>query len=103
MSPIGGVGVNLAIQDAVATANLLTRPLLKRKVTFRDLKKVQQRRQFPTVATQFLQIKMSSKKKPGGEGKSKMPGIIRKYPFLRFIFGRLIGMGFRMEKPRAVR
>ncbi|MCW0353228.1 FAD-dependent oxidoreductase [Pantoea ananatis] len=100
MSPIGGVGVNLAIQDAVATANLLTRPLLKRMVTFRDLKKVQQRRQFPTVATQFLQIKMSSKKKPGGEGTSKMPGIIRKYPFLRFIFGRLIGMGFRMEKPR---
>ncbi|MDJ0042250.1 FAD-dependent oxidoreductase [Pantoea allii] len=100
MSPIGGVGVNLAIQDAVATANLLTLPLLKGKITLRDLEKVQKRRQFPTVATQFLQIKMSSKKKPGSEGKSKMPDIIRKYPFLRFIFGRLIGMGFRMEKPR---
>ncbi|WP_416412426.1 FAD-dependent oxidoreductase [Pantoea sp. App145] len=99
MSPIGGVGVNLAIQDAVAAANYLTEPLRRGEVSVRDLAKVQKRRQFPTVATQFLQIKMSSnKRKPGS--KSPMPGLIRRFPFLRFVFGRLIGLGFRMEKPR---
>jgi len=99
MSPIGGVGVNLAIQDAVATANMLTSPLLKGNVTLRDLQKVQQRRQFPTVATQFLQIKMS-----GGKRKrttpSKVPQLISRFPFLRHLFGRLIGLGFRTEKPQ---
>ncbi len=99
MSPIGGVGVNLAIQDAVATANMLTSPLLKGNVTLRDLQKVQKRRQFPTVATQFLQIKMS-----GGKRKrttpSKVPQLISRFPFLRHLFGRLIGLGFRTEKPQ---
>ena len=100
MSPIGGVGVNLAIQDAVATANLLTGPLLAGELTLRDLEKVQQRRQFPTVATQFLQIKMSSNKaRQKSTRGSKIPAIIRRLPFLRFVFGRLIGLGFRTEKP----
>ncbi len=102
MSPIGGVGVNLAIQDAVATANALTAPLLKGEVQLRDLEKVQKRRQFPTVATQFLQIKMSSNKGKS-TGKSKMPTLIRRLPFLRFVFGRLIGLGFRTEKPQNFR
>lgn len=99
MSPIGGVGVNLAIQDAVAAANYLTQPLRHGEVTLRDLARVQKRRQFPTVATQFLQIKMSSNKRKPGK-KSNMPTLIRRFPFLRFVFGRLIGLGFRMEKPR---
>lgn len=99
MSPIGGVGVNLAIQDAVAAANYLTDPLLKGEVSLHDLQKVQRRRQFPTVATQYLQIKMSSNKKRSS-GKSNMPAMIRRLPFLRFVFGRLIGLGFRMEKPQ---
>lgn len=99
MSPIGGVGVNLAIQDAVATANLLTRPLQRGRVTLRQLARVQKRRQFPTVATQFLQIKMS-RKKAGTSSKNPMPGLLRKWPSLRFLFGRLLGMGFRMETPR---
>lgn len=100
MSPIGGVGVNLAIQDAVATANLLTAPLLAGELSLGDLEKVQQRRQFPTVATQFLQIKMSSNKarRKSTRG-SKIPSIIRRLPFLRFIFGWLIGLGFRPESP----
>ncbi|HAI06081.1 MAG TPA: hypothetical protein DCM39_10060, partial [Pantoea sp.] len=100
MSPIGGVGVNLAIQDAVATANLLTAPLLAGELSLGDLEKVQQRRQFPTVATQFLQIKMSSNKarRKSTRG-SKIPSIIRRLPFLRFVFGRLIGLGFRPESP----
>jgi len=99
MSPIGGVGVNLAIQDAVAAANYLTQPLQRGRVRLRDLARVQKRRQFPTVATQFLQIKMS-RNRPGTGAKNPMPGILRKWPFLRFVFGRLLGMGFRMEKPR---
>lgn len=52
MSPIGGVGVNLAIQDAVATANLLSAPLKNGTLTLKDLQKVQRRRIFPTWATQ---------------------------------------------------
>lgn len=100
MSPIGGVGVNLAIQDAVATANLLAAPLKRGELSLRDLEKVQKRRQFPTVATQFLQIKMSrSKARRKATQGSKVPGIIRRLPFLRFLLGRLIGLGFRMESP----
>ncbi len=99
MSPIGGVGVNLAIQDAVAAANILTKPLQQGSVTVRDLQRVQQRRQFPTVATQFLQIKMSSNKRKRSTP-SKVPQLISRFPFLRHLFGRLIGLGFRSEKPR---
>lgn len=99
MSPIGGVGVNLAIQDAVATANLLTPALLKGEVDLKTLQKVQRRRQFPTVATQFLQIKMSSKKRTRS-APSKVPQFISRCPFLRHLFGRLIGLGFRPERPR---
>lgn len=99
MSPIGGVGVNLAIQDAVATANLLATPLLKGKLTLRQLKKVQKRRQFPTCATQFIQIKMSGKKRKESRG-SPIPGLVRRFPFLPYVFGWIIGMGFRTERPR---
>ena len=56
MSPIGGVGINLAIQDAVAASNILTEPLLRKDVTLADLHRVQKRRSFPTWATQALQI-----------------------------------------------
>ena len=98
MSPIGGVGGNLAIQDAVAAANVLTQPLKDNTLTLRDLQKVQRRRQFPTVATQFLQIKMSSNKRKRSTP-SKVPQIISRFPFLRHLFGRLIGLGFRTERP----
>lgn len=56
MSPVGGVGINLAIQDAVAAANRLAGPLLRRAVSARDLRKVQRRRTFPTWATQRMQL-----------------------------------------------
>jgi len=85
----------------VATANLLTAPLKRGELQLRDLEKVQKRRQFPTVATQFLQIKMSrnkARRKPAGS--SKVPAIIRRLPFLRFVLGRLIGLGFRTESPQ---
>jgi 2-polyprenyl-6-methoxyphenol hydroxylase-like FAD-dependent oxidoreductase len=58
MSPIGGVGINLAVQDAVATANILAEPLLSGTVTIDTLKQIQQRREFPTRVTQRLQIIM---------------------------------------------
>lgn len=56
MSPVGGVGINLAIQDAVATANLLGGALRERRVTEKMLAAVQRRREFPTRVTQFLQV-----------------------------------------------
>lgn len=99
MSPIGGVGVNLAIQDAVAAANILTRPLQRGEVTLSQLNKVQRRRQFPTRATQFIQIKMSGKKREPGQS-SPLPRVIKRYRFLPFIFGWIIGLGFRRETPR---
>src|SRR5215470_329262 len=55
MSPIGGVGINLAIQDAVAAANILTEPLRAGTVTPDDLARVQARRQWPTQVTQAFQ------------------------------------------------
>src|SRR5207249_7471836 len=56
MSPVGGVGINLAIQDAVATANLLTAPLRAGRLTTQDLQRVQQRREWPTRMTQRVQL-----------------------------------------------
>src|SRR6266850_7451994 len=58
MSPVGGVGINLAIQDAVAAANTLAEPLRKRRVTIDELRRIQQRREFPTRVTQWLQVTM---------------------------------------------
>jgi 2-polyprenyl-6-methoxyphenol hydroxylase-like FAD-dependent oxidoreductase len=55
MSPVGGVGINLAIQDAVAAARLLAAPLRERRVTTADLARVQQRRQRPAVILQAIQ------------------------------------------------
>jgi 2-polyprenyl-6-methoxyphenol hydroxylase-like FAD-dependent oxidoreductase len=55
MSPVGGVGINLAIQDAIACANILTRPLLARNVSEADLRAVQRRREFPARVTQRAQ------------------------------------------------
>ena len=53
MSPIGGVGINLAVQDAVAAANLLAAPLRARRVTDDDLEAIQQRRTLPVRFTQW--------------------------------------------------
>jgi len=106
MSPIGGVGINLAIQDAVATANILA-PVLRRGVpTFRDLKKVQKRRQFPTKVIQSFQVMaqkfmlaptLAAVKTP------KPPGFVRllnAWPWLRQFPARFIGMGVRPEHVR---
>ncbi|NPD16478.1 FAD-dependent oxidoreductase [Xinfangfangia sp. D13-10-4-6] len=101
MSPVGGFGVNLAIQDAVAAANILGTPLREGRLQPRDLARVQARRLFPTRATQGLQKMMRRKRKPDGQAAPRPPGFLRliaRWPFLSRWMGRLIGMGFRPEK-----
>jgi 2-polyprenyl-6-methoxyphenol hydroxylase-like FAD-dependent oxidoreductase len=103
MSPIGGVGVNLAIQDAVATANIISAPLLKGRLQLKHLQRVQRRRAFPTWATQSLQIMIS---KAGQKKRTKPPGRmelwLRQRKFIPFLFGRLIGIGFYREIPKGL-
>src|SRR5215813_5982141 len=106
MSPIGGVGINLAIQDAVAAANILTQPLRSRSVTIADLAKVQKRRTFPTWATQGLQVFIQNRViDPVLRSKTviKTPAVLRltqHWTFLQRIPARVIGMGFRPEHIR---
>lgn len=104
MSPIGGVGINLAIQDAVAAANILAEPLLHSAVTDDVLKKVQQRREFPTRMIQRIQI-FAHKRfiSPSLGSKAlirKLPlalKLLQQFPILRRIPARVVGMGFRPE------
>lgn len=101
MSPIGGVGVNLAIQDAVAAANLLSTPLKMGTLTLKDLQRVQRRRTFPTWAIQSLQImigKAAQKKRRKPPGRMEL--WLRQRKFIPFLFGRLIGIGFYRELPK---
>lgn len=106
MSPIGGVGVNLAIQDAVAAGNILSRPLKAGRLTDADLAAVEKRRLFPTKATQKLQLMMrSSRRKDQGQEERRKgpPAFIRgiaRFPLLAHLAGRLMGLGFRMEHVR---
>lgn len=98
MSPIGGVGVNLAIQDAVATANLVAPALIKGDLTLRHLQRVQRRRTFPTWATQSLQVMISkASQKKRTKPPSGMELWMRQRAFIPFLFGRLIGIGFFKE------
>ncbi|MBV9686255.1 MAG: FAD-dependent oxidoreductase [Alphaproteobacteria bacterium] len=103
MSPIGGVGINLAIQDAVAAANILSPRFLNGSVTQRDLEAVQRRRDFPTRATQRLQVAVQNRvidRVLTSTAKITPPLAMRvldKVPFLRRIPARLIGLGFRPE------
>ena len=111
MSPIGGVGINLAIQDAIAAANLLAAPLREDRLTTDDLYRVQRRRELPTRITQRAQVLVQDRvirRVLGGKGKFSPPLFIRllaRFPFLRRIPARLIGIGFRPEHvktPKAV-
>ncbi|KAA0968653.1 FAD-dependent oxidoreductase [Aureimonas fodinaquatilis] len=102
MSPIGGVGVNLAIQDAVAAANILTGPLRKGGVSDAHLAAVQKRREWPARLTQKLQVMMQkgAKKRREAGSTAGPPGIMRKiarWPVLAHLTGRLIGLGIRPE------
>ena len=107
MSPVGGVGINLAIQDAVAAANVLAKPLVQDAVTDDLLRKVQERREFPTRATQRVQI-FAHKRflSPALAHRTPTRGLplplklLREFPILRRIPARMIGIGFRPEHVR---
>jgi 2-polyprenyl-6-methoxyphenol hydroxylase-like FAD-dependent oxidoreductase len=108
MSPIGGVGINLAIQDAVAAANLLTIPLKRRDVTPDRLEAVQRRRELPTRLTQgaqvFLQNRVISSVLSAGATPISLPlvlRLLRRWPWLTRIPAYLVGVGIRPEHVRA--
>lgn len=103
MSPMGGVGVNLAIQDAVAAANLLWRPLKAGTVSDADLAAVEKRRTFPTKATQHMQVVMQNRMvaptlKAREITQPPLPmRLINRFPILRRLPARIVGMGLRPE------
>jgi 2-polyprenyl-6-methoxyphenol hydroxylase-like FAD-dependent oxidoreductase len=103
MSPIGGVGINLAIQDAVAAANLLAPRLRNGSVSTKDLSQLQRRRLLPTRITQGLQIFIQNRvisRVIGSQERLPLPlalKLLRRWPFLRRVPARLIGIGFRPE------
>jgi 2-polyprenyl-6-methoxyphenol hydroxylase-like FAD-dependent oxidoreductase len=103
MSPIGGVGVNLAIQDAVAAANILAPALRKGAVSIADLRKVQRRREFPARTTQRIQTIVQNRVVApvlAGNGRLTPPRMIRmvsRVGFMRRMVGRMVGLGVRPE------
>jgi 2-polyprenyl-6-methoxyphenol hydroxylase-like FAD-dependent oxidoreductase len=109
MSPIGGVGINLAIQDAVAAANLLAEPLKKHSLSTTDLAKVQARRLLPTRLVQALQVQIQKRVIAGVLGATAEPTpplpfrLIARFPVLARIPARLVGLGYRREHVRPMR
>jgi 2-polyprenyl-6-methoxyphenol hydroxylase-like FAD-dependent oxidoreductase len=106
MSPAGGVGINLAIQDAVATANLLAEKLRNGPVSVGDLRKVQARREWPTRLIQGMQVFIHRRVVTGrtSGNKESLPfvvGLLKRFPFLRQLPARFIGLGPRPEHFRS--
>lgn len=110
MSPVGGVGVNLAVQDAVAAANLLVRPLSERSLTTFDLAAVQRRRNWPARVTQALQLMIQRRviaprladhsTGAGSQAPLRAPlafRLFRSVPILQAIPARVVGLGVRPE------
>ena len=108
MSPIGGIGINLAIQDAVAAANALAGPLARSEDVDPLLHKVQDRRLFPTRVIQGVQ-KAAQERVIGRVLQSTAPirqaplivRLLDRFPLLRRIPGRIIGLGVRRERVRS--
>jgi 2-polyprenyl-6-methoxyphenol hydroxylase-like FAD-dependent oxidoreductase len=106
MSPIGGVGINLAIQDAVAAANVLAEPLRQGRCSDEDLARVQRRRELPTRVIQRIQVFAQARvigPALGGKGPQQLPfalKLLRWFPVLRRIPARLVGVGIRPEHVR---
>jgi 2-polyprenyl-6-methoxyphenol hydroxylase-like FAD-dependent oxidoreductase len=107
MSPIGGVGINLAIQDAVAAANILARPLRDSALSDADLQAVQRRRSLPTRLTQGIQVAVQQRIMDPVLGSDKpiaAPWPLRLFnhlPWLARIPARIVGLGFRPEHVRS--
>jgi 2-polyprenyl-6-methoxyphenol hydroxylase-like FAD-dependent oxidoreductase len=106
MSPVGGVGINLAIQDAIAAANILVPRLRQGHATPADLAAVQRRRERPTRMTQALQVAVQNRvisRTLARTTKPKPPlalRLARWCPPLRRLPARIIGMGFQPEHIR---
>jgi len=106
MSPVGGVGINLAIQDAVAAANILAEKLKSQTVKHADLAAVQRRRTLPTQLTQWLQVQVQKRvitRALSGRVPLTPPLVLRLFrriPILRRIPARLVGVGIRPEHVR---
>ncbi len=108
MSPVGGVGVNLAVQDAVATANLLAAKLAKGCPSEDELDAVRRRREFPVRMTQAMQVMVQNNiisvaLKPGDQP-LKVPlfaRVINAVPWLQGITARFLGLGVRPEHVRS--
>jgi 2-polyprenyl-6-methoxyphenol hydroxylase-like FAD-dependent oxidoreductase len=103
MSPIGGVGINIAVQDAVAAANRLAAPLKNGSVTDEDLQAIQDRRAFPARLTQQIQLTMQNRIiGPALQAMREVepPFLFRlfdAFPVLRRIPARLLAVGIRPE------
>ena len=103
MSPIGGVGINLAVQDAVAAANLLAKPLAEGRLVDADLARVQRRRELPTRAIQAVQVLLQDRVVGpvlGGAEPARAGALLRalnRLPLLQRLPARIIGMGLRPE------
>jgi 2-polyprenyl-6-methoxyphenol hydroxylase-like FAD-dependent oxidoreductase len=103
MSPVGGVGINLAVQDAVAAANILYAPLRDKAVTVDDLRKVEARREFPVRVTQRLQVFIQNRVIRGvlaGTAPAQPPFVLRLaqwFPVLQRLLARVLAVGVRPE------
>ena len=104
MSPVGGVGINLAIQDAVAAANRLWRPLREGRLTTEDLRRVQRRREWPTRVTQWLQLLVQRRiitttlgRRGGRLTPPRLVRLLARFGPLARIPARLVGVGVRPE------
>jgi 2-polyprenyl-6-methoxyphenol hydroxylase-like FAD-dependent oxidoreductase len=107
MSPVGGVGINLAIQDAVATANLLARPLRQGTLATAHLEAVQRRRLWPARATQRAQVAVQNELLAPVLARSAAPAgvplpvkLLQRLPLLRRLPARMVGLGLRPERVR---
>lgn len=106
MSPIGGVGINLAIQDAVAAANELIEPLRRGSVALHHLRAIQRRRELPTRLTQRAQVFLQEhviRPRLGAPPRSEPPWpllLLDRWPRLRRVPAHMIGIGVRPERLR---
>jgi 2-polyprenyl-6-methoxyphenol hydroxylase-like FAD-dependent oxidoreductase len=102
MSPVGGVGINLAVQDAVAAANVLAHPLREKTVSQGLLAQIQKRREFPARATQFVQANAHKALQRVFENKGPLKApwqlkVATRVPGLQLALARVIGVGIRPE------